>query len=99
MGIGFPKPRRRLVDRVKEKRARDVKAEAFRKAVWKRDEGKCRHCGREVIHTLELVPNAGHVHHRRGRNVAPEDKYNVARALLLCGICHGDTDVIARYRV
>lgn len=96
--VSFPKPTRRIVDRVKDKRARDAKAEAFRKAVWKRDAGKCRHCDRTVIHTLGLVPNAGHVHHRRGRRVAPEDRYNVARAMLLCGLCHGDKDVIARYR-
>lgn len=93
-----PKPRRRVVDRVAEKRERDAKASAFRQAVWKRDEGRCRHCGKTVIRTVELLPNAGHVHHRRGRNVAPEDRYTVERAVLLCGRCHADPDVIAKFR-
>lgn len=92
------KPRRKVLDRVAEKRERDNKAQAFRAAVWLRDGGKCRCCGRIVIRTLELVPNAGHVHHRRGRNVAPEHRYTVSQALLLCAICHTDPDVIAKYR-
>lgn len=96
--IGFPKPRRRLVDRVAEKRERDTRAQAFRNAVWTRDEGKCRHCERPVRRTLELVPEAGHVHHRRGRNVAPEDRYVVARAVLLCAGCHTNPAVIATFR-
>ncbi len=74
---------------VKATKREDAKqAAAFRAAVWKRDEGKCRLCGRRCLKTLALVPNAGHVHHIKGRNVAPEDRYNVKKALLLCAEDH-----------
>lgn len=96
--IGFPKPQRILIDRVERKREQDRRGQAFRQAVWKRDEGKCRSCGRLVRRTFELVPERGEVHHRRGRNVAPEDKYNVAKALLLCATCHGDPKVVQKFR-
>lgn len=98
MGVACPKPRPQILDRVAYKRAADQQAQAFRRAVWARDEGICRSCGRKVIHTIDAVPNRGEVHHRRGRNVAPEDRYNVKKAVLLCLLCHGDPDVIARFR-
>ena len=93
-----PKPRPRILDRVAYKLERDRRAAAFKAAVWKRDESRCRACGKRVRRTLELVPDQGQVHHRRGRNVAPEDRYNVDRALLLCATCHKDPKVIARFR-
>ena len=97
-GKPCPKPRRRVLDRVAERRERDRRAGAFRNAVWQRDGGHCRACQRKVFRTLELVPSRGEVHHCRGRNVAPEDKYTVSRAVLLCAVCHADHDVIARFR-
>ncbi len=87
--IGFPKPKPRLKDRVESKREADKKAQAFRRAVWVRDDGICQVCRRKVVQTLELVPNRGEVHHMRGRNVSPEDRYNVGKARLLCAVCHG----------
>ena len=60
----------------------------WRAAIWKRDEGKCRVCGRRVKRTLSLDPLRGEVHHVRGRNVTPENRYSVAHALLLCKSCH-----------
>jgi 5-methylcytosine-specific restriction endonuclease McrA len=86
-------PKGAMVTRVEEAdeaRKLDEKQLAkFRAAVWKRDEGKCRICRRLVKRTLALDPLRGEVHHLRGRNVAPEDRYNVKRALLLCLECHG----------
>lgn len=96
--IGFPKPRRKVLDRIAEKRENEAKHRAFIKAVWERDEGLCRHCGRVVVKSLEHVPNRGEVHHRRGRNVAPQDRYNVNEAVLLCLKDHGDPVVIAKFR-
>ncbi len=87
--IGFPKPTPRLLDRIEAKRELDRQACAFRREVWKRDGRKCRVCSRRVVQTFELVPNRGEVHHLRGRNVAPGDRYNVAQARLLCKSCHG----------
>lgn len=98
MGLGFPKPRPVILDRISYKRERDARDRAFRAAVWLRDGGRCRSCNRKVIHTLDVVPNRGEVHHRRGRRVAPEDRVNVDAAVLLCLICHTDPDVIALFR-
>ena len=92
-GVPVPKPTRRLVDRVAQRKARDTRASRFRADVLKRDGMRCRLCGRQVIRTLALVPNAAHVHHLKGRNVAPEDRYNAKKALLLCGRCHLDVHV------
>lgn len=74
-------------DRIAYKQDRTRKESAFRAAVWKRDESKCRLCGKRVKRTADSTEK-GHVHHLRGRNVAPEDRYNPARAILLCALCH-----------
>lgn len=99
-GIGkpCPKPKPRVLDRIAYKRDHAKKARDFRSAVWHRDGSHCRACGRHVYRTLEHTPERGEVHHRRGRNVAPEDRYNVNEAVLLCGICHADPAVIAQFR-
>lgn len=87
-GFAIPKPPSRLRDRIASKAARDRREAAFRAAVWKRDGGHCRICGRTVKRTLTLCPEQGHVHHLRGRRVAPEDRYNPKAALLACRQCH-----------
>ena len=84
-----PKPSARLKDKLAHAREDAKQLQAFRQAVWTRDKGQCRVCGRMVIKTLSLVPNRGEVHHLRGRNVTPEDRYNVKKARLLCAVCHG----------
>lgn len=93
-----PKPQARILDKVATRRAREAEAQAFRQAIWLRDGAKCRNCDKPVIRTLELIPKAGHVHHRHGRNVRPEDRYNVDMAVLLCALCHKDPAVIHRFR-
>ena len=60
----------------------------FRSAVWRRDEGRCRLCARVVRRTLTVCPEQGHVHHLRGRRVAPQDRYNPKAAILVCRSCH-----------
>jgi 5-methylcytosine-specific restriction endonuclease McrA len=70
---------------------REKAARAFRDAVWDRDEGRCRHCGVWCVRTPREAggwDDIGHVHHLRGRNVAPKDRYNPDRAVLLCAKCH-----------
>lgn len=98
MAIGFPKPRTIVEDRIAYRRDREAKEREFKRQVWIRDEGHCRHCGRKVIKTLDAVPERGEVHHRRGRNVAPEDRFNVDAAVLLCLLCHCDPAVIQTFR-
>ena len=65
------------------------RGKAYRDSVWNASDGTCADCSRRVIRTLDIdSPNAGHVHHLRGRNVAPEDRWNPQTALLLCRTCH-----------
>lgn len=85
--VAFPKPDR-LSERAKAKRERFLKGREFRRVVWARDQGLCQYCHVRVKKTLELHPDRGEVHHKRGRNVAPEDKYNPDTAVLLCLACH-----------
>lgn len=91
-----PKPTPRVRERQARTRAREEQARIFRAKVWARDKGRCVVCKRVVRRTLGLDPLRGEVHHRRGRNVAPEDRYNVARAVLLCLGCHVD---VTRHRI
>lgn len=98
MGIGFPKPRPVIEDRIADKREREKLERAFKLAVWLRDRARCRACDRKVIHSIERIAERGEVHHRRGRNVMPEDRFNVAAAVLLCYRCHCNPSVVARFR-
>jgi 5-methylcytosine-specific restriction endonuclease McrA len=86
-GVPCPKPGPRVKDRIAAKQERERKASLFRKHVWARDKGVCRLCGRKVARSVDSTIR-GHVHHLRGRNVAPEDKYNPKSALLVCSLCH-----------
>lgn len=88
-GVPCPKPSAtRLIEKDTARKLDEKHLATFRAAVWKRDEGKCRLCARKVKRTLALDPLRGEVHHLRGRRVAPEDRYTVSRALLLCASCH-----------
>lgn len=102
MAIGYgkpcPKPRPEIEDRIAYKRDREAREREFRLAVWLRDGSQCRACHRKVLKTISLVAERGEVHHRRGRNVTPEDRFNVSAAVLLCARCHKDTAVIAKFR-
>jgi 5-methylcytosine-specific restriction endonuclease McrA len=93
-----PKPSARVVDRVKAKASRTHQERIFRAAVWIRDGSQCRGCQKRLMRGAVTLLEAGHVHHRHGRNVRPEDRYNVKQAVLLCGPCHADPAVIARFR-
>jgi len=88
-GVAVPKPakgssrRKRLTLRLKL-------GKAFRDAVWLRAGGYCERCGRGPLkRTLDVLdPQAGHVAHLRGRNVAPADRFNPDAAQLACRDCH-----------
>lgn len=92
MAVGYgkpcPKPASRLVDRIAYKKERDAKGRTFRADVWKKAGGHCERCGVRCIRSIALDPKQGHVHHKRGRNVAPEDRFNPQAAELLCALCH-----------
>lgn len=68
--------------------ARVKRERAFRLAVWVRAGHRCEACGYPVSRNGMDGTRVGHVHHLRGRNVAPEDRYNEGKAQLLCASCH-----------
>ena len=95
-GVAVPKPARGSARRTR-KATRLSREKAFRNAVWLREMGKsadgyayCQRCQTGPLRRNEepLHPLSGHVAHRRGRNVAPEDKYNPDAADLACSRCH-----------
>ena len=91
----FPKPEPRKRIKARQQRADAKRARAFRDAVWERDGYCCQLCRHALYRTdpSDGYPGyahrpPGHVHHLRGRNVAPEDRYNPEAAVLLCAACH-----------
>lgn len=71
---------------VKEQKAQDKadKGDAFRKAVWKRDEGKCRATGVPLVKSGTTDwEKLGEVDHAYPRSTAPELIYVVGNGLLL----------------
>ena len=87
-GLAFPKPSGKLADRVTRQKARREQDRVFRARVWARDQNRCRICKRVVKRTMALDPLRGECHHLRGRRVAPEDRFNVDRAILVCLFDH-----------
>lgn len=83
-----PKPARGE-DRKRRRQARTRAGKAFREAVRQRDGYHCRDCGKPVRKTMDfLAPYAAHVHHLIPRHVAPEKRYDIDNAILLCSPCH-----------
>ncbi len=78
----------RLDAKLSKDKADAKRWEQVKREVWKRDAFKCVYCTKPVIKSLERLPNRGEVHHVRGRNVTPEDRYRVDSLVLLCALCH-----------
>lgn len=74
---------------VKAAKAKDESKDerAWKKAIWKRDAGKCRWCARKVLKCLDLTPERGECHH-----VVPREnritRWDPRASLLLCASCH-----------
>jgi hypothetical protein len=83
-----PKPSTKLAERQARTRERREQERVFKSLVWSRDQGRCRVCRKVVKRTLGLDPLRGECHHLRGRNVAPEARYDATRAILTCLACH-----------
>lgn len=86
----------RLAERTKQDHENAKRDLAFRAEVWRLDGGRCAVCGCRCVRTLRFQKNRGEVHHLSGRNVAPQDRYNPARARLLCLEDHGRAE---RYEI
>jgi hypothetical protein len=59
----------------------------WKKAVWKRDSGRCRWCRRECRRALALLPDRGECHHVSGR-VVREIRWDRRNGILICAVCH-----------
>ena len=82
----MPKGKTRLEQRIEAQPLTLVTEKAFRAAVWKRDESKCRCCGRKVVKSMSRVPERGEVHHIHGR--AGDLRFEARAAVLACLRCH-----------
>ena len=69
----------------KERKAKEKgdKGEAFRDAVWKRDEGKSRATGKPLKRGAISWDEMGEVDHVINRSIAPERIYDVSNGILL----------------
>lgn len=72
----IPKPTPRVVDRIERKRALGIQERACRKHVHRRDEGRCRACGRR----------GAHMHHLARRSLG--GKWVPSNVCLTCVPCH-----------
>lgn len=74
----------RQLAKEQDRKEKGDKAEAFRKAVWKRDEGKCRATGVRLVKSGTTDwEKLGEVDHSIPRSLAPERIYDVSNGLLL----------------
>lgn len=80
--IACPKGQTRLEQTMEARTLTKVDEKAFKAAVWLRDKGLCRCCGRKVIKTMARVPERGEVHHVHGRT--GDLRFEEKSALLLC---------------
>lgn len=85
-GVPCPKPKTRLELHIKQRPLTTVTEKTFRADVWKRDQSKCRCCGRTVLKTISRVPERGEVNHLHGRT--GDLRYEVRAAALTCLSCH-----------
>ncbi len=97
-GFAYPKAKARVLERIDVKAQRAKQERAFLNAVWSRDGSRCRGCNARVFRANVDMLKRGEVHHRHGRHVKPEDRFNVDAAVLLCKKCHADPATIARFR-
>ena len=75
-GLPLSKGTPRVVDRITRKRELGIQERACRKHVKKRDEGKCRACGRRGVH----------MHHIERRSAG--GKWQPHNVCLTCVACH-----------
>lgn len=94
-GVRIPKGHHRL-DRKGVKDRQDRQAERdWKKAIWARDEGRCRCCGRRVQKTIVLMPLRGECHHVAGRSDRGV-RWDVRNGILTCLADHGK---VTRYEL
>jgi len=75
----------RVVERQAKKAAQGKREREAKAAVWKRANGRCERCGRQVTRGVDSL-TAGHVHHRRKRSQG--GTWQAKNLLCLCTFCH-----------
>lgn len=84
-------PKSQIPTRLEEKEAKRSKEEdaedTWRKAVRKLDGMKCRWCRRQVVVTIELVPERAECHHLTPREHKPT-RWDVRNGVLVCKADH-----------
>lgn len=89
-----PKPETRLERRARRDRTGRQRDVVLKRAVWDRDEGRCRVCGVRCLRLLTLHPRRGEVHHLEGR--LRLTRYEPRCAILVCATCH---EKLTRHRL
>ena len=74
--LPLPKPTPRILDRIARKRELGIQERACRKHVKRRDEGRCRACGRRSTH----------MHHIERRSAG--GRWTFQNVVALCRLCH-----------
>lgn len=83
----YPKPTRRILDRVTNRHHHERAVHALRREVWDRDHGRCRCCDLVVRQNTADPLRRGHVHHLVFRSLSKALR-GLEGVLLLCGLCH-----------
>jgi len=86
-GKPLPKGASRSEVKAKDDTDDERKLEAWRTAVYSRDEYFCRCCRKKVHRDLEMVPDQAQAHHIVGR-ATKIVRYDVRNGVTLCRKCH-----------
>ena len=81
--MACPKPSPRVLAKPLEKKSKEAKHKAFRRAVWIRDHGKSRASGKPLAHSGVDYSAVGEVHHVLARSTHPDKVFEVAIGILL----------------
>lgn len=79
-----PKGKPHQIVKQEKAQAKEDKAEKFRAAIWKRDEGRCRATGVSLVKSGTVdATRLGEVDHSIPRSLAPDRIYDTSNGLLL----------------
>jgi len=86
-GFAFPKPLTRAELKATATRHAHRLERAWKHAIWSRDNGHCRACGRRVVKSFAYAPHRGECHHLVQRAIQAT-RWDPDYAVLLCAACH-----------
>ena len=89
MHRSFPKPARRLTDKTDQRRERALAWRIVCAQVDRRDNYRCRVCGKRTVRTLSLVPERAEHHHLVPRSRSKTLQFDPRNVILVCAEDHG----------